>query len=581
MNKLIITLLVLLLSISWSYGEEDGGCEWKVTEETNEYIMESCGSSSVRIRQKHSIELNYIPQKEKLANPIEKFKKIVITPEGEETEKEVEKVEKDVKITEEKVKKIITEKALEEKQIIESESNEKIDTKKENKTASNPKEESEEADKKLIEKAEEKDWADVDKELETSPTWLRLYQLLPRLIVENEKVKAAELDYEAAVEILKKTYSAYYPQVTITYGHNWEDDRTPSKSNIAGVDSIKNDGKHGFQSSITLTQMIWDFGRTNSLIDMEKSKVQQAYFHLELAKEDLVMEAITAWLTLIKTYNVHEANKKIEANALKTLTMTIEKVKKGEASKLEQLQIEQQYRTFQTLTMTSQLAFDSAKQRFQNVWRFKPLDVPNMPVPIADILGLIPDSGASVRGNTTLKIADLEIEIALGQLRYDDAEFRPRLDGKLSYTEKEGELGGAFNEQKEEWRADITLSWKIFGGFSNVHQKRSDMAKLGSAELRYEDVVRIVNEQFNNAWNNYVLIEKNLKTLKRTTEINKEMYMLTLQDFKAGNSPIIAVFGMKTTHIMSEVAYQNAQIDLLVARYQLHKVLGLVDPILN
>ena len=79
--------------------------------------------------------------------------------------------------------------------------------------------------------------------------------------------------------------------------------------------------------------MIWDFGRTNSLIDMEKSKVQQAYFHLELAKEDLVMEAITAWLTLIKTYNVHEANKKIEANALKTLTMTIEKVKKGEASK--------------------------------------------------------------------------------------------------------------------------------------------------------------------------------------------------------------------------------------------------------
>ena len=327
--------------------------------------------------------------------------------------------------------------------------------------------------------------------------------------------------------------------------------------------------------------MIWDFGRTNSLIDMEKSKVQQAYFHLELAKEDLVMEAITAWLTLIKTYNVHEANKKIEANALKTLTMTIEKVKKGEASKLEQLQIEQQYRTFQTLTMTSQLAFDSAKQRFQNVWRFKPLDVPNMPVPIADILGLIPDSGASVRGNTTLKIADLEIEIALGQLRYDDAEFRPRLDGKLSYTEKEGELGGAFNEQKEEWRADITLSWKIFGGFSNVHQKRSDMAKLGSAELRYEDVVRIVNEQFNNAWNNYVLVEKNLETLKRTVEINKEMYALTLEDFKAGNSPIMAVFGMKTSYIMSEVAYQNAQIDLLVARYQLHKVLGLVDPIIK
>jgi len=57
------------------------------------------------------------------------------------------------------------------------------------------------------------------------------------------------------------------------------------------------------------------------------------------------------------------------------------------------------------------------------------------------------------------------------------------------------------------------------------------------------------------------------------------MYALTLEDFKAGNSPIMAVFGMKTSYIMSEVAYQNAQIDLLVARYQLHKVLGLVDPL--
>jgi len=565
---IVIFTTFLLLGFNYSYAEGDpAGCKWTVTEETDEYIMESCGSNSVRIRQKSNIETIYAPKKQKLANPIEKYKDIVKTPESVETNKSIEQIESDVKITQKKVEKVIEEKQLADKKIIEQKSTEVIIEKK---LETNLKK------KEVILKQLEV----VDKEISKSLTWIRIYELLPGLIVKNEKVKAAELDYEAAVEILKKTYSAYYPQVTITYGSNWEDDRTPSKSSTAGVDSIKNDGKHGKQKSITITQMIWDFGRTNSLIDMEKSKVQQAYFHLELAKEDLVIEAISAWLNLMKTYNVHEANKKIEANALKTLSMTIEKVKKGEASKLEQLQIEQQYRTFQTLTMTSQLSVGSAKQRFQNVWRFKPLDVANIPIPIADLLGLIPDSGASVRSNTTLKIANLDISIAHDQLRYDDAEFRPRLDGKLSYTEKEGELGGGYNEQKEEWRADITLSWKIFGGFSNVHQKRSDMAKLGSAELRYEDVVRIINEQFNNAWNNYVLVEKNLETLKRTVEINKEMYALTLEDFKAGNSPIMAVFGMKTSYIMSNVAYQNAQIDLLIARYQLHKVLGLVDPIL-
>ncbi len=565
--KILLTIFTaFLLASTIAFAEGESGCKWETIEETETYLQEKCGDGMARIRSKPlDSNIVYVTSED----AVEQSNEIVETSESVKIEEEIKKVEEAVENTAKKVEEVIKEKI--EKTTRSNQTVMERRLKMGEKYVGNL-----HADEKLIEIAEEEEWNQIDEE---PKTWMRLYELLPGLIVENEKVKAAEKDYEAAVELLKKTYSAYYPQVTITYGSNWEDDRTPSKSSTVGVDSIKHDGKHGKQKSITITQMIWDFGRTNSLIDMEKSKVQQAYFTLELAKEDLVMEAISAWLNLMKTYNVHEANKKIEANALKTLSMTIEKVKKGEASKLEQLQIEQQYRTFQTLTMTSQLAVGSAKQRFQNVWRFKPLDVANIPMPIADVLGLIPDSGASVRGNTTLKIANLDIEIAWDQLAYDDAEFRPRIDGKLSYTEKENELGGAYDEQKEEWRADVTLSWKIFGGFSGVHQKRSDEAKLGSAELRYEDVVRIVNEQFNNAWNNYVLVEKNLETLKRTVEINKEMYSLTLEDFKAGNSPIMAVFGMKTTYIMSEIAYQNAQIDLLIARYQLHKVLGLVDPI--
>jgi outer membrane protein TolC len=109
----------------------------------------------------------------------------------------------------------------------------------------------------------------------------------------------------------------------------------------------------------------------------------------------------------------------------------------------------------------------------------------------------------------------------------------------------------------------------------------ADTARLRAAENRYQNTLRMTSEQFNNAWNNYVLVEKNLATLKRTVEINQEMYALTLSDFKAGNSPIMSVFGMKTAHLMSEVAYLNAQIDWQMARYQLHKVLGLVDPIIK
>ena len=582
MKKLIHYILIAIM-FNWNIAvfaeEENKGCKWEVVEETETYIQESCvggedGSFQARIRSKPvdgSIVIVEAPKKnKKKANPIQEFKdKVEEAPKIVEKVEKIEKIEEEVKVTEKKIENFKVNNELKEKQKLEAKT-----------TPTEPKEEQKIIDK-VVEKEEDKAWAELDAEQKID--WRRLYELLPSLIVDNEKVKAAEEDYNAAVDTLKSEYSAYYPQVSISIGNNWEDDRTPAKGTYPN-NTITHDSKQGIQKSITITQMIWDGGRTTSVIDKAKATAQQAYYRLELAKEDVVMEAINAWLNLQKAYNTHEANKKVEANAKITLQMTIEKVKKGEGSKLEQLQIEQQYRTYQTLSMTSKLGLDSAIQRFNNVWRFFPHNVGEMPTPIADLLGLIPQQGTAVNNNTTLRIAQMDIDIAKEQLRFSEAEFKPRVDGKLSYTEKDGELAGGYDtsdSQKEEWRADITMTWKLFGGFKNKHLKNADYSRLTAANLRYTDVKRSIDEQFKNSWNNYVLVEKNLATLKRTVEINDEMYKLTLADFQAGNTPIMAVFGMKTAHIMSEVAYANAQIDLLIARYQLHKVLGLVNPLIK
>jgi len=595
MKKLVHYILIGIM-LNWNvavFAEEDSGCEWKTFEETDTYIMENCvhpdGGYQARVRQKpvEGLNITVVEAPKKKANPIKEFKdKVEEAPKVVEKLEKIEKVEQEVIVTEKKVKELKEEKSVaekveehvEKKQLAETpvEDTQKPEVKEEIAKV----EEDAKATEKLVEKAEEKAWADVDAEKKVS--WMQLHEMLPRLIVENEKVKAAELDYEAAVEALKSEYTAYYPQVTISVGNNWEDDRTPAKGTYPN-NTITHDSKQGIQKSITITQMIWDAGRTNAMIDKAKATAQQAYYRLELTKEDVVMEAINAWLNLQKAYNTHEANKKVEANAKITLAMTIEKVKKGEGSKLEQLQIEQQYRTYQTLSMTSRLGLDSAIQRYQNVWRFFPHNIAEMPTPLADLLGIIPHQGTEVVNNTNLKIARQDVIIAEEQLAFDRAEFKPRIDGKLSYTEKDGELSGGYDThdaQKEEWRADITMTWKIFN-FKNKHMTSADQHRLNAAHSRYHDLMRTTDEQFKNAWNNYVLVEKNLETLKRTVEINDEMYKLTLADFQAGNSPIMAVFGMKTAHLMSEVAYQNAQIDWQIARYQLHKVLGLVNPIIK
>ena len=102
----------------------------------------------------------------------------------------------------------------------------------------------------MVEETTEKEWAEVD--AEQNIDWMQLHEMLPRLIVDNEKVKAAELDYESAVETLKSEYSAYYPQVTITIGNEWEDDRTPAKGTHP-ANTVTHDSKQGIKKSIRIT----------------------------------------------------------------------------------------------------------------------------------------------------------------------------------------------------------------------------------------------------------------------------------------------------------------------------------------
>ncbi len=604
MKKLVNYILIAIM-LNWNVTvlaeDQPKGCEWILFEETADYIMENCvggdGGYQARIKRKNVTnelgEFRVVGKDyDKKENPIQDFKdKVKENPQLADKPDKIEKIEIEQLATQKKVKKVVKEKQLKEKQVINN---------RENKIAESDIKEyipKNDFDEKVAEidvvdtkKPEIKEEIAKKKEDEigkpfvgNAGSWRQLHDMLPQLIVENEKIKAAEQDYEAAVEMLRSEYSAYKPQITITMGNNWEDDRTPAKGTYPN-NTITHDSKQGLQKSITITQLIWDAGRTNSMVEKAKKTAQQTYLRLELVKEDVVIEGINAWLNLKKTYNTWQANKKIEQNAMITLQMTIEKVKKGEGSKLEQLQIEQQYRTYQTLTMTSQLAYDSALQRFENVWRFNPIDIVTMPMPIADLLGILPDGGTTTLNNTTLKIANIDVEIAIEQIKFDEAEFKPRIDGKLSYTEKDGELAGGYDtdsSRKEEWRADITMTWKLFGGFKQKHLTKADRARLRATQIRYADTKRQTDEQFKNAWNNYVLVEKNLETLKRTVEINDEMYKLTLADFKAGNTPIMGVFGMKTAHIMSEVAYENAKLDWLISRFQLHKVLGRVEPIIK
>jgi len=447
---------------------------------------------------------------------------------------------------------------------------------------------------------------------------LPMDQMLRILLDKNDRVRAATETYEASLHSLKSAYSAYYPNVSITVGRNGEKDRTVTGS--AGVDTIANDSKDGDKKSITITQMIWDFGRTSIAVDIAKQTAQQSQIQLEITIEDVMIEALTSYISLRKSYTSLENQREVELNAKKALGMVIAKVKKGEAPKMEQLQIEQQYRTHQTMTVQNEIALDGAKQKFVNVWgvippkkdqlKLPPEDllgtVPDKPtsfngnkslraadydkiiarlqqklskkdqlkLPPEDLLGTVPDKPTSFNGNKSLRAADYDKIISRLQQKLSKKEFAPTIDSSFSATDYDGTLGGGYGANKLEYRADITLRWTLFNGFKNTEDYKAATRRATAAEYTYIDTYKKLQEQVNTIFFNYSKLKSNIATLERTLLINSELYTLTLTDYKAGKSPLMAVFGMKTAEIMAKTALENAKMDLLVQRYTLNKMIG-------
>lgn len=424
--------------------------------------------------------------------------------------------------------------------------------------------------KKIKEQKKNKTLDKID--IENNWKLLPMDQMLSILINQDPTIRAAEENYEAALQNLKGAYSTYYPKVDVTYGLNNETDRTPSQS--SGSESIANTDKTGGKASITITQMIWDFGRTHSQVTIQKQNAQKAQVQLEMAIEDKIVEAVSVYLNLQKAHNTLDGNKEILINAKKALTMTVDKVKKGEASKMEQLQIEQQLRTYETITVQSEIGLSTAQEKFRNVWGFHAPKKEQLTLLPADLLGSMPDKNISYNGNKSLRLADYDKIIARANTELMKKQYNPTLDSSLSFTDYSDDLGSGYGSSKNEIRFDVTLRWTLFNGFKTSSDYKAAKHKEVAAEMTYQVTYRNIQEQVANLFTNYDKLNENLKTLERAKNINKEMYMLTLQDFKAGKSPLIAVFGMKTAEIMSEVAHKNAQIDVLVQRYNLNKVVG-------
>ena len=134
---------------------------------------------------------------------------------------------------------------------------------------------------------------------------LPFFERYKALLERHKLVKAAEFDIEGARERIQSTIGGWYPNLNLSSSYGIE------KNKNAEADDSKLLAR---AFDISVTQLLWDFGVTNSQIRTSQLQLEQVQSQLIAARQDVLQRALTAHVNARRSYEVLLFAKQSEEN---------------------------------------------------------------------------------------------------------------------------------------------------------------------------------------------------------------------------------------------------------------------------
>lgn len=319
----------------------------------------------------------------------------------------------------------------------------------------------------------------------------------PRMVAAGQDIEAAQ---QATVEQVRRSWT---PQLDL----NWSAGRQYYKDGAlpSSTDSID-------RASVKLTQRLLDFGRSDNLIDEKRSFEDQQSAVKASAEGGLLLEALTAYLNVIRAKETLDYAKASEEQIKTLAKVESSKVEMGKGYASDVMQAKVQLAAAESKRLRAEGNLEIANARVKAVFE-SAADGLEYSGTVAVTGSGIPSSlneALKLAGNNNkqLQVGMHRSEVIRSRInRIERTEYLPELKLIGEYATKEGFDGDP--DRKNDGRIMLELSYRFnlggAGGFAvqgATHELNSSMAR--------EDVTRLqVEEQVAIAWRNLEIAKLN------------------------------------------------------------------------
>lgn len=395
--------------------------------------------------------------------------------------------------------------------------------------------------------------------------------VLPYVVDNHDRVRAAEARLTAARNRAREALGDWYPTLgqTANAGHE-------RQQNDGGDDTST--GFHEYD--ISLTQLLWDFGSTNASIDKARLQVEEARYSLIETKQALILEAITAYMNLVRANATLKFAVDSEENIRTQTGLEEALVDLGSGFSTDVLQAKTQLAGAQARRAQSEGALTNALNRYKAVFGRMPDDLAalnDVPYPAAYLpTSLTQSVDIALETNPALKNAILAADIATEDVRIAKADsFFPRIEASGERKFKKNVGGTIGSEQETLAKVEMTMDFNL--GFTAINTLRASKSDLSASTFTAADTRRDIEEQVRNAWQQLETARRTASHLNNQANIAAAFLELARNERQLGRRSLIDVLSGETNLINAKSDALSAETDVVIAAYGLLAATGQLE----
>ena len=382
----------------------------------------------------------------------------------------------------------------------------------------------------------------------------------------NPKVKIGLEKLIESKEFIESAYGGKLPTITSTITGTYSNAESQTTTSTTTPETFTDKYK------LSITQNLFDAGYNDLEIDRSKILFDNEVINFKIIIQDLILDAITGYLTVINYEKSLEATEKNFDSVSKALEITKTKFDLG-SSTLYDLQKAESFSAIASANLfAAEQNVEISKKSFQTIAGLEPVNLEDV-IDIESSITLSSVLKTAMNNNLILKLLINDTKNKEILLLKEKKTKQPNIDivGSAEYSD-----GGRIDDGTETTKGSValTLTIPIYQQGIKNSNIRKYQSQILQAELNFEDYKEDLKILISNAYKDFKISEAKMNSNSAVIQASQTALESLKQEYDFGTKTITDLIEEEGNLLLSSVDYLDSKKNYLINYFKIKSLEG-------